>query len=203
MTAPDGTSVECTCVDSGPLGNWTVNVGPTGRGSPCLQNPNVNGLEYNPRCLERKFDPSFMENITYSHLTDTLLNYEEVPSPDGQQPSFFWRIESWPNGIHPIPHTVVGGLQNDIPASPTDPWFFFHHAALDRAWVVWQSIEWDVRSKALPGVEEYQGEREYREWTPAREITMDSVIELSDVFESVKVSEVMSPTGGRYCYRYD
>ena len=32
---------------------------------------------------------------------------------------------------------------------------------------------------------------------------MDSVIELSDVFESVKVSEVMSPTGGRYCYRYD
>lgn len=144
-----------------------------------------------------------MENITYTHVTDTLLNYEEVPSPDGQQPSFFWRIESWPHGIHPIPHTVIGGLQNDIPASPTDPWFFFHHSALDRAWIVWQSIEWDVRKKALPDVSEYAGERGHREWEPAQALTLEGVIYLSDVFSNSTVDEVLVPTKGRYCYRYE
>ncbi|EME44234.1 hypothetical protein DOTSEDRAFT_71914 [Dothistroma septosporum NZE10] len=81
VTAPDGTIVQCACVDSGPDGDWSVRVGPTGRGSTCLHLPNANGLEHNPHCLERFFDPSDIEKITYTHVTDTPLIYERVPSP--------------------------------------------------------------------------------------------------------------------------
>lgn len=191
----------CQCVTSGPLANWTVNLGPSAPGFFCSDNPQADGLGHNPRCLERGFGPQYMRNITYAHVSDTILNHD-IQARDGRD-SFFLRIETWPNGIHPIPHSVVGGLQNDIPSSSTDPWFFLHHAALDRAWAIWQSIDFEKRKDATGIAEDYTRIRAARGWAPATPVTSHQNVHLSPVFQDVTVADVMDTTGGKYCYRYD
>ncbi|CAK3791077.1 Di-copper centre-containing [Lecanosticta acicola] len=199
-TAEDGG--QCSCITTGPLANWTVNLGPLYNGASCKDNPLPSGLGYNPRCLERDFDESYMENITYPHIVDFILNYQ-VDAPTSASNSFFTQLESWPNGIHPIPHTVIGGLQNDIPASPSDPFFFFHHAHIDRVWSLWQSRDEATRRNATARPEDYSGTRKYRGWALADTVGMESVISFTDVFENVTVGEVMDPSGGVFCYRYE
>ena len=73
QTAADGG--ECSCVTSGPLSNWTVNLGPKYTAASCKDNPQADGLGYNPRCLEREFAEQYMENITYSHVVDFVMNF--------------------------------------------------------------------------------------------------------------------------------
>lgn len=65
----------------------------------------------------------------------------------------------WPLGLHTIPHMFVLGTQADVPASPSDPWFFFHHAALDRAALLWLYIDFDARVTTLPQADAYNDMR--------------------------------------------
>lgn len=75
---------------------------------------------------------------------------------------FTLRIDQWPGGIHPSPHSAVGGAQGDIPGAPADPWFFIHHAGLDLVWDMWSGLEEDERRYALPIPYQFNKERETR-----------------------------------------
>ncbi|USW58517.1 Putative tyrosinase copper-binding domain, di-copper centre-containing domain superfamily [Septoria linicola] len=189
--APDG----CNCV-GGPFSDFVTNLGPIAGGGGCTQNPQADGLGYNPRCLERKFDRTVIGNLTYENVYDTITGFDEAKD-------FGLRIEQWPGGLHPTPHTAVGGAQDDIPGSPCDPWFYTHHAGLDRVWAIWQSIDYDLRTFALPPPEPYNRERQSRGWPPAERVTPQSVMYLSPAFPSITVGEVMSTTHGPLCYVYE
>jgi tyrosinase len=41
-------------------------------------------------------------------------------------------------GVHNSGHVWVGGSMTTIPAAPTDPAFWMHHAEIDRIWSEWQ-----------------------------------------------------------------
>lgn len=61
------TSNGCSCV-GGPMSDWEVTLGPVGDGAGCKDNPQDNGLGYNPRCLERAFETRYLVNITYEKV---------------------------------------------------------------------------------------------------------------------------------------
>lgn len=143
---------------------------------------------------------------------------------------FTLRIDQWPGGIHPSPHSAVGGAQGDIPGAPTDPWFFIHHAGLDLVWDMWSGLEEDERRYALPIPYQFNKERETRgckfplpTYLPhdndeihlmiaditkntgqdADFVTPDSYLEMSPVLPGVTVRDVMSISNGPLCYVYE
>ncbi|USW54603.1 Putative tyrosinase copper-binding domain, di-copper centre-containing domain superfamily [Septoria linicola] len=192
----DTPSKDCSCLTDGPFADWKINLGPVAGNHACTDNPQDDGLGLNTRCLERKFEPKFLGNLTYDNVTFTINNFED---PD----AFGVRIESWPVGIHPIPHIFVGGTNSDVPGAPGDPWFMCHHTMLDRVWAIWQSIDLEVRTTQLAKADSYADLRKRSRSPPAPAISMDDDITLSPIFDKVKVRDVMSPTGGQYCYRHD
>ncbi|KXT10998.1 hypothetical protein AC579_5005 [Pseudocercospora musae] len=189
------TSGGCSCVTNGPFKDWTVNLGPVGDGASCKDNPQDNGLGYNPRCMERKFNPSYLANLTYDKVLAQVHGSNDINS-------FGLAIESWPLGVHPVPHELIGGVQDDIPASPADCWFWQHHTNLDRFWLFWASLDWDHRWNALGSSEVYNAARQERKWQPAKPISVDSRIHLSPAFPEYRVGDLFSPTGGPFCYVY-
>lgn len=143
---------------------------------------------------------------------------------------FTLRIDQWPGGIHPSPHSAVGGAQGDIPGAPCDPWFFVHHAGLDLVWDMWSGLEEDERRYALPIPYQFNKERESRgckfplptyltmmmiihlmiadiikkkTGQDADFVTPDSYMEISPVLPGVTVGDVMSISNGPLCYVYE
>lgn len=189
--SPDG----CNCV-GGPFAEFSTNLGPIAGGAGCRQNPQADGLGYNPRCLERNFDPSSLSNLTHQSVFETILGFDNIND-------FTLRIDQWPGGIHPSPHSAVGGAQHDIPGAPCDPWFFVHHAGLDLVWDMWVGLEDDERRNALPVPYQFNKERETRGWKDADFVTPDSYLEISPVLPGVTVRDVMNISNGPLCYVYE
>ncbi|KAF2210357.1 hypothetical protein CERZMDRAFT_60607, partial [Cercospora zeae-maydis SCOH1-5] len=188
---PDG----CSCT-RGPFADFQCHLGPVRGGQACKQNPQADGLGYNPRCLERGFNYDHLGNLTVENVYDSITAYDDAAN-------FCLRLEEWPGGLHPTPHELIGGAQNDIPGSPCDPWFFTHHAGLDFIWRLWQSLDYDGRTDALPPPEQYNRERAHRGWQPADTVTTDSWINMSPVLDGIRVGDAMSATGGPLCFIYE
>lgn len=173
-TTPDN---NCSCVQRGPFSDIVVTLGPIAGGIGCRANPRDDGLGDNPRCLERKFNTESIGGLSYDNCTEAMTQHNGIlphpfnlPCMQQQQQlsspldiiSFSLRIEQWPGGLHPIPHEVIGGNQDDIPSSPADPWFWCHHTALDRFWAIWQSRDYSARKSAIPPPEIYKRFRDVR-----------------------------------------
>ena len=130
------------CVTSGPLRNFTVNLGPVNSpGSLPGYKGNGTGLEYNPRCLVRDMGTVWSDNLSWENVTsllNTTTNFLE----------FKGRLDV---GVHAGGHFTIGGLQYDTFASPGDPAFFFHHAQIDRMWTLWQNLDIETRRTQLQG----------------------------------------------------
>ncbi|CAK1364055.1 unnamed protein product [Cercospora beticola] len=186
----------CYCITEGPLKDWRVHLGPAAGNDACTQNPQDDGLGLNDRCLERNFDKKYLGNLTYDNVTFTINNFKDI---DG----FGVYIESWPVGVHQLPHVFMGGTNADVPSAASDPWFPCHHAALDFIWILWQSIDLDNRTLALGKAESYADLRKRSQAPPATGIGLDDDLSISPYFDKVKVRDIMSPTGGHLCYRYE
>jgi len=53
-------------------------------------------------------------------------------------------------GVHTAGHFLVGGDPGgDFFASPGDPYFFLHHAQIDRVWWIWQNQDLKTRQNAI------------------------------------------------------
>lgn len=126
------------CLLTGPFANHTVNLGPYG--SPLASD----GLGYNPRCLTRDFrDYKLTDELAYDNVTAVMVQ------PD--LPAFGALLIDMGPGLHDAGHQVIGGLQDDLWASAQDPFFWFHHAQIDRVWALWQGLDQDVRTKEVVG----------------------------------------------------
>jgi tyrosinase len=54
--------------------------------------------------------------------------------------------------VHTAGHFTVGGDPGgDLFASPGDPYFFLHHAMIDRTYWTWQNLDLNNRQYALAG----------------------------------------------------
>ncbi|EUC43622.1 hypothetical protein COCMIDRAFT_38490 [Bipolaris oryzae ATCC 44560] len=94
--------------------------------------------------------------------------------------------------------TYIGGVMEDIDASPGDPLFYLHHAFVDRLWWNWQSEDPDNRLYQLGGSSS-QGPCEEE----CEETTLDYVMTTYEILPNVTVRDVMDIQGGYLCYKYD
>lgn len=71
VLSPDG----CYC-NQGPFSDFICNLGPIAGGGGCRQNPQADGLGYNPRCLERHFNRTVLADLTYQNVYETIVGYD-------------------------------------------------------------------------------------------------------------------------------
>lgn len=121
------------CLTSGPFINFTVALGPHGP-------PLTDSLQYVERCLSRDFRDSYLQQyLSYDNVTTAMIQPDLATFHDVMENG----------GLHSSGHTVIGGLQDDLWSSPQDPFFFFHHAQVDRLWSIWQGVDQGVRTKEV------------------------------------------------------
>lgn len=123
------------CVEDGPFATtFAVNMPPP--------DPAASLQQRNPRCIKRRFVTGMMEQFaSYERMTQIIQSSPDIVN-------FHFGLEG-PQGLHPNPHTYIGGLQNNIYLASQDPWFFFHHCMLDRVWAMWQSLDFNTRTETL------------------------------------------------------
>ncbi|GAB7347301.1 hypothetical protein MBLNU459_g3384t1 [Dothideomycetes sp. NU459] len=184
------------CVTSGPFMNMSVNLGPL---SPIYSdiptNPQADGLGYNPRCLRRDINNYVGQSaLTDGNSTDLINLYKDVGSFQSvMQGDFAGGLI----GVHTAGHYATGGDPGgDIFASPGDPYFFLHHAQIDRTWWIWQNQDLKNRQNAIAGTITLNN-------NPAsRNTTLSDVIELGVNAPGIAISTAMSTTAGPFCYIY-
>ncbi|CZT23254.1 uncharacterized protein RCC_08965 [Ramularia collo-cygni] len=176
------------CITDGPLTDFVVNMPPP--------DPSSSARQKNPRCIKRNLSPNSVlaQYVSYERMTSVIRDSEDIVA-------FHQGLEG-PDGLHPQPHTWVGGLQNNIYLAAQDPWFFLHHAMIDRVWVMWQMGDWEGRKGALDAGSWFV-DRERLEFGALPPATLDTTLYLSPIFQNVTIREAMNPTGGALCYMYD
>ncbi|KAG9698850.1 tyrosinase central domain-containing protein, partial [Aureobasidium melanogenum] len=188
------------CVTTGPFKNMTVNLGPV---SPVFSdvpaNPRPDGLGYNPRCLRRDIGAyaasiaSTDANITAIRQNTYIGDFQTV-----MQGNFAAGLL----GVHTAGHFWVGGDPGgDIFSSPGDPWFWLHHAQIDRTWWIWQNQDPENRSSAK-GNNSLAGTITLNNSPPSRNTKLDDVIELGVNAEGILIEDALSTTAGPFCYIY-
>ncbi|EIT78860.1 hypothetical protein F9C07_3730 [Aspergillus flavus] len=189
------------CVKSGPFKNFTVNLGPL---LPSLKIPglvaqNGTGLNYNPRCLRRDISKQAAQWTTTKNVVDLIVNETDIwdyeTTMQGDFPRGFL-------GLHSGGHYTIGGDPGgDFFASPGDPAFFLHHAAIDRAFWTWQNLDPVKRTYVVNGPTVLPGIVE----SPPN-ATLDDVVDMSAALAPPKtIRELLDTTGGTggpFCYIY-
>ncbi|CAE7200935.1 hypothetical protein CFE70_008162 [Pyrenophora teres f. teres 0-1] len=191
------------CVTSGPFKDWSVNLGPVFTDSNCVPpNPISNqtdsnvGLGYNPRCLKRDISSWTSSQWTNDEQVVNLLNSADIKTfwynMQGGDPAFTKFM-----GVHTAGHFTIGGDPgSDFFTSPGDPWFFFHHAQIDRVWWTWQNMNPAERTNAIYGTTVIA--------TPAApETKLTDIMTLGYAYTgNISVADAMSTMGGAFCYTY-
>ncbi|EUC28442.1 hypothetical protein COCCADRAFT_109170, partial [Bipolaris zeicola 26-R-13] len=150
------------CVTDGPFANTTLHIGP--------------GQTLTEHCLSRSVEEtnSTLANETYVEHCHNLNTYLD-----------FW--EETGLTTHGAGHSGIGGVMQDIDASPGD-----------RLWWNWQSADPDNRVYQLGGPSS-QGPCE----GGCQETTLDYVMTTYEIRPNVTVGDVMDIQGGYLCYKYD
>ncbi|CAK3762431.1 Di-copper centre-containing [Lecanosticta acicola] len=186
------------CITSGPFANTTVRLGSV---APALSdvpaNPLANGLGYNPRCIRRDISGTAAKQ----YLTDTSVYTLLTTSPNIS--SFQTTLQGdFPNGylgIHTAGHCGVGGDPGgDLFASTGDPYFFLHHAAIDRAWWIWQNLEPNgTRYREIAGTLTTMNT------PPSRNTSLEDWLDMGPLGDSIRIAEGVDTLKGPYCYVYE
>ena len=195
------------CIESGPLANYTVNLGPVASRP---QGPDA-GLGYNPRCLTRDLRPGFSNSTKPTDVTQLIANSTDLGS-------FYGDIDS-PTGIHGAGHFTIGGLAQDGYASAGDPAFYLLHGQIDRLWTLWQFMDPAERMRQVYGTQTANnGESSIDAHVPYDSISMlTSSLLLEPPSANVTLStdigfgvlapkqpydRLVSPIDGPFCYMY-
>ncbi|OJD38712.1 tyrosinase central domain protein [Diplodia corticola] len=191
------------CVTSGPFANMTVNLGPDGLS---LLNGKSDNSSYpfahNPRCLKRSLTDEANQRFANATSVRQLLT-----GPTDLL-DFELTMQGYPNtdelGVHGGGHFSLGGDPGrDLYVSPGDPAFFVHHANVDRIWWQWQMLEPASRTAGATAVA--GPVTMYDSLEPHRNGTLEDVMDLGFVAPGAekKIGELLSTTGGPFCYVYE
>ncbi|KAH7007646.1 putative tyrosinase [Ilyonectria destructans] len=172
------------CVVGGPFSNYTLLLDAKNEGaSTPIQ------IFDTTRCLVRDFvESTLKEKNSYQNVTGLIVNSEDIHA-------FRAGLEA-DNGVHRGGHEFVGGENNNLFTSPSDPIFYLHHGMIDRVWAIWQSRDIENRTLALDGTKTWWN------YPPSANVTLGDDLNMGSL-GSVKVQDIMSTLDGRLCYRYE
>lgn len=139
---------------------------------------------------------------TSSQWTNDEMVVKLLHSPDIKT---FWQdmqggAQSFTNnfmGVHTAGHFTVGGDPgSDFSTSAGDPWFYFHHAQIDRIWWTWQNLNPSERTNAIYGTIIISDDT-----APATKLT--DLMALGYAYPgNISIADTMSTMGGPFCYTY-
>ncbi|KAI1430536.1 hypothetical protein GGR50DRAFT_206813 [Xylaria sp. CBS 124048] len=156
------------CVNDGQFAGLTINVGP--------------GNQNTPHCLSRNGDiaDTLQCNTIYVNMCMANSRYKD-----------FERCFEY--GPHGYGHNGVGGVMADVYASPAEPFFWFHHGFVDRAWRIWELADPTNRYAYIDGTD-----------INGNPISLDTVIAMAGVQPDVTIRQVINTqSGDPLCYRYN
>ena len=96
--------------------------------------------------------------------------------------------------ISPSTNILPGG---DLFASPGDPYFFLHHAQIDRTWWIWQNQDLATRQNAIAGTNTLFN------FPPSANTTLDDLLDLGVLAPKMKIADAMSTRSDQFCYTYE
>lgn len=101
-------------------------------------------------------------------------------------------------GVHTAGHFTAGGDPGgDLFASPGDPYFFLHHAMIDRTWWTWQNLDIKNRQYAIGATITVNNQ------PPSRNATLDDTFDLGFVgVPTASIRDTSNAIGGPFCYVY-
>ncbi|KAF2214242.1 hypothetical protein CERZMDRAFT_66346 [Cercospora zeae-maydis SCOH1-5] len=197
------------CVTSGPFKDTTVNLGPAqldGYDPKSVhRNPRADGLGYNPRCFRRDLSVEAASGASDYNVTNLLANSPNISTFQGVLQGAFAFSPPQPfYGPHTSGHYIIGGDPGgDFFTSPGDPWFYLHHAQVDRVYWIWQNLHlFDEGEKW----KQIAGTVTFFNIPPSRNARLDDRFDLgvNDGFRGMTIGEGMfTLEGERYCYVYE
>lgn len=185
------------CVNSGPFKDWKINLGPIQSLDVTVPpNPWANGLGYNPRCIKRDISTQSSLETNDQFVSDLIKNSATVSAFQNtlQNP------EPGRLRIHLAGHNIIGGdAGSDFYNSPSDPYFWFHHAQVDRIWSIWQNQDVANRRFTIAGTLTFQN------IPPTRNATLNDTMTMGDYLgvPNITIADASSTMAGPFCYLYE
>ncbi|KAH3904263.1 hypothetical protein HBI56_176760 [Parastagonospora nodorum] len=182
------------CIAKGPFKDMKVNLGPLAALSDTSppRNPRQDGYGYNPRCIKRDISGYLVQRDSTPAKTAALITNSKTIG------TFQDTMQSG-TGVHPAGHfTVSGDPGSDFYTSPGDPYFWLHHAMIDRVWWIWQAQDYANRQQVIAGgTSMFGGGR-------AQSLEDNVDLEVLNVNGKVyKIKELVSTVDGPLCYVYE
>ncbi|KAI1358038.1 hypothetical protein F5Y08DRAFT_130313 [Xylaria arbuscula] len=156
------------CVTDGAFAGLTLNVGP--------------GTGNTAHCLSRHGDASDTAQCNTNYVNSCLSN--------ARYADFERCFELGPHGYG---HNGIGGVMADVYASPGEPFFWFHHTFVDRAWRIWELADTATRYSSIDGTD-----------INGNALTLDTVIYMGGIRPDVTIRQIINTlSGDALCYRYN
>ncbi|KAF7594719.1 hypothetical protein BBP40_008612 [Aspergillus hancockii] len=185
------------CVTSGPFKDYQLHLGPAALSLPGgNMTEAANPLTYNPRCLKRSLTTEILQRYnTFTKIVELILDNDDVWD-------FQMTMQGIPGsgsiGVHGGGHYSMGGDPGrDVYVSPGDVAFWHHHGMIDRVWWIWQNLDLKKRQNAISGTGTFMNN------PSSANTTLDTVIDIGYANgEPIAMRDLMSTTGGPFCYVY-
>jgi tyrosinase len=174
-----------------------VNLGPISTLDTTVpRNPSPDGLGYNPRCIKRDINQRSSSETSDKHVAELITNSANISAFQNtlQNP------EPGKLRIHLAGHnTIAGDAGSDFYNSPSDPYFWFHHAQVDRVWWTWQNQDLKNRRHTIAGT------LTFLNIPPTRNATLDDVMTMGNYlgFPNITIRDASSTLAGPFCYIYE
>jgi tyrosinase len=114
-------------------------------------------------------------------LVATLVSTLSFPHPQNHQIQNAYQLTPNPGG--------------DLFASPGDPYFFLHHAQIDRTWWIWQNQDLKARQNAMVGATTLFNPN-------SANATLDDLLDLGVLAPKIAIKDAMSTLSDQFCYTY-
>ncbi|CAI6305306.1 unnamed protein product [Periconia digitata] len=154
------------CVTNGKFANSNLNIGP--------------GSSNRVQCLSRAGDSTQTSKLT----EDLVRSVNAIPN--------YSEMAYYAEGtFHAYGHLGVGGTQADKYASPGDPWFWLHHAYVDRNFANWQGGDPNTRLNSINGNDKN-----------GNPLTLDVMVYMNGLRPDVRIRDIMDVRSEKLCYTY-
>jgi tyrosinase len=178
------------------------------------RNPRADGFGYNPRCIKRDIS---------NYLTQLYATTDKIAAliTNSKTIATFQDVMQAATGVHGAGHfTVAGDPGSDFYTSPggmycclvifltmffstdrcclTDPYFYLHHAMVDRVWSIWQSQDFANRQQVIAGGTSMMG--------GGRAQSLEDSVDLEVLNvdgKAYKIKDLVSTVAGPFCYVYE